>query len=189
MPTLPIFTCNLDRRMPRRPDARDNRSFEPPGQSTPALFGGGLGRSICLLVLILFSLRPAAAAEPAELIQSVIQSQMKAFNDDDYPTAYTFAAESIRGRFSKERFEAMVRAGYPQIAKSSRISFGEVTLSKDRQAASASVRVTGKDHVTVVAQYQMLLEGGAWKIGGVMILEESRPIGVPISIPPGPARV
>lgn len=133
-----------------------------------------------LFLLLLFAAGPLFAVEPADLIRSVIQKQMKAFNDDDYPTAYTFAAESIRERFSKERFEAMVRTGYPQIAKSSRASFGEITLSKDRQAASASVRVTGRDHVTVVAQYQMLLEGGEWKIGGVMILEESRPIGVPI---------
>lgn len=121
-----------------------------------------------------------SAAEPSELIQAVIQNQMKAFNDDDYTAAYAFAAESIRERFSKERFEAMVRAGYPQIAKSSRAVFGEIALSKDKQAAVATVRVTGKDHVTVVAQYQMLLENREWKIGGVMILEESRPIGTPV---------
>ncbi|HZR46465.1 MAG TPA: hypothetical protein VFA47_07165, partial [Candidatus Manganitrophaceae bacterium] len=61
-------------------------------------------------------------------------------------------------------------------------------LSENKRSATAIVRVTGRDHVTVVAQYQMLLEGGEWKIGGVMILEESRPIGLPISFSPGPAK-
>jgi hypothetical protein len=135
-----------------------------------------------LFCLILFAGRPVAAAVPSDLIQSVIQRQMKAFNENDYPTAYTFASESIRRRFSKERFETMVRSGYPQIAKSHLVSFGEIALSGDQQAALATVHVTGKDRVTVVAQYQMVLEGKEWKIGGVAILEEFQPIGTPIKI-------
>lgn len=132
---------------------------------------------LMVLCLILFHACPVvAAAEPADLIQSVVQRQMKAFNENDYPTAYTFASESIRRRFSKERFENMVKSGYPQIAKSHLVSFGEITLSGDKQAAVAIVHVTGKDRVTVIARYEMVLEEAGWKIGGVMILEESRPI-------------
>jgi hypothetical protein len=106
---------------------------------------------------------------------------MKAFNEDDYPTAYTFAADSIRQRFSQENFEKMVRVGYPQIAKSSRASFGKITFGKDKRSALAIVNVTGKDHITVVAQYQMILEEKGWKITGVAILEEMRPIRNPPS--------
>ncbi len=138
-------------------------------------------RVLCLslLFLSLFPARPAAAAEPADLIRSVIQQQMKAFNAEDYATAYTFASESIRRRFSKERFEQMVKSGYPQIAKSRQVSFGEITLSKEKQAALATVHVTGKDRVTVITRYQMALEEGKWKIGGVTILEEMKTIGLP----------
>jgi hypothetical protein len=136
---------------------------------------------LAALCLILCFVRPVSAAVPADLIQSVIRQQMAAFNQEDYATAFTFAAESIRERFSKERFETMVRSGYPQIAKSHLVSFGEITLSKDKQAALATVHVTGKDRVTVIAQYQLLLEGEAWKIGGVTILEQFQPIGTPVT--------
>lgn len=130
-----------------------------------------------VLSMIFFSESFAvAASDPATLIQSVIRRQMLAFNQDDYPTAYTFASESIRRRFSKERFETMVKSGYPQIAKSHLVSFGEITLSGDKQAAVATVHVTGKDHVTVIARYQLLLEENGWKIGGVTIVEEFQPI-------------
>lgn len=134
---------------------------------------------IPLLVLSCLALFPAqsvAAADPADLIQTVVRQQMIAFNQDDYPTAYTFASESIRRRFSKERFETMVKSGYPQIAKSHLVSFGEITLSEDKQAAVARVHVTGKDHVTVIARYQLLLEENGWKIGGVTVVEEFQPI-------------
>lgn len=130
----------------------------------------------CLILLTALSV---AAAEPADLIQAVIRQQMKAFNEEDYATARTFASEGLRQRFSKERFEKMVKSGYPQIAKSHLVSFGEILFSDDNQAAVATVHVTGKDRITVIARYLMVLEGDAWKINGVMILEEIQPIGLP----------
>lgn len=145
-----------------------------------------------LLLLVFFPIAPAGAAEPAGLIQSVIQRQMKAFNEDDYRAAYAFASGSIRRRFSTERFEKMVKSGYPQIAKSHLVSFGEITLTNDKQAAVAVVHVTGKDRVTVIAEYQMVLEEGEWKIGGVTILEEMKTIGLPASfqrVPGGGSRL
>lgn len=129
-----------------------------------------------ILYLILIPARTDAAADPSDLVQSVIQQQMIAFNKDDYATAHTFASEGIRQRFSKERFERMVKSGYPQIAKSHLVSFGEILFSDDKQAAVVTVHVTGKDRVTVIARYLMVLEGDGWKINGVMILEEFQPI-------------
>lgn len=125
---------------------------------------------LVVLCLILLAAQSIAATDPADLIQSVVQRQMNAFNEDDYATARTFAAAGLRQRFSKERFEKMVKSGYPQIAKSHLVSFGEILFSDDNQAAVATVHVTGKDRVTVIARYLMVLEGDAWKINGVMIL-------------------
>jgi hypothetical protein len=129
-----------------------------------------------VICLTLFAAIPTSTLDSVDLIQSVIQQQMIAFNKDDYSTAHTFASEEIRQRFSKERFERMVKSGYPRIAKSHLVSFGEILFSADQQAAVATVHVTGKDRVTVIARYLMLLEGDAWKINGVMILEEFQPI-------------
>lgn len=132
--------------------------------------------SSIVVCLLLFTTVPGTVTDPADLIQSVIQQQMNAFSHDDYATARTFASEGLRQRFSKERFEKMVKSGYPQIAKSHLVSFGEILFSDDNQAAVATVHVTGKDRVTVIARYLMVLEGDAWKINGVMILEEIQPI-------------
>lgn len=49
-------------------------------------------------------------------------------------------------------------------------------FSDDQQAEVATVHVTGKDRGTVVARYLRVLEGDAWKINGVMILEEIQPV-------------
>jgi hypothetical protein len=75
-----------------------------------------------------------------------------------------------------DEFEAMVRTGYPQIARSLRTSFGDITFSEDRMNAAARVEVTGADHVTVQARYRMVMEDGSWKIDGVMLYERTRPI-------------
>ncbi|MDC4205109.1 MAG: DUF4864 domain-containing protein [Candidatus Manganitrophus sp.] len=135
-----------------------------------------IAASFMFLYSILFPAHTVAAPHPTDLIQSVIRQQMNAFNKDDYATARTFASAGLRQRFSKERFEMMVKSGYPQIAKSHLVSFEEILFSDDNQAAVATVHITGKDRVTVIARYLMVLEGDAWKINGVMILEEIQPI-------------
>jgi len=118
----------------------------------------------------------ALIESPDGLIQDVIQKQLKAFNADDYSGAYRYASRHIREKFTLEEFKAMVRAGYPQIARSLRNSFGEITFKEDKSHASARVDVTGVDHVTVRAQYRMVMEDGSWKIDGVILLGRTSPI-------------
>ncbi|MDC4224638.1 MAG: DUF4864 domain-containing protein [Candidatus Manganitrophus sp.] len=117
-----------------------------------------IAASFMFLYSILFPAHTVAAPHPTDLIQSVIRQQMNAFNKDDYATARTFASAGLRQRFSKERFEMMVKSGYPQIAKSHLVSFEEILFSDDNQAAVATVHITGKDRVTVIARYLMVLE-------------------------------
>lgn len=130
-----------------------------------------------LFWLSLSVVAPLQSDTPAEGIKSVIREQMKAFNEEDYRAAYRFASRGIKERLSLERFEAMVRTGYPQIAKSRAAAFGEITLLEGGARAFAIVHVTGADHVTVKARYLMVLdEEGGWKIDGVVLLEEIRPV-------------
>ncbi len=128
---------------------------------------------------------PLQSDTPAEEIKSVIREQMKAFNEEDYRAAYRFASRGVKEQFSLTRFEAMVRTGYPQIAKSRAAAFGEITLMEGGARAFATVHVTGADHVTVKAEYRMVLEEGGWKIDGVLLLEEIRPIDTPKAKPSG----
>src|SRR3954463_14324823 len=71
---------------------------------------------------------PPASVDPAQphrssdevkkALSAVIEGQLAAFRADDYAKAYTFAAAEIQGMFSREKFEEMVKAGYPVIAHS-----------------------------------------------------------------------
>jgi hypothetical protein len=136
-----------------------------------------LQASITLLGFLIFAVNPVLAEDPSSLnIQGVIQQQLKAFNADDYPAAYRYASKHIQTKFMLDEFKAMVRTGYPQIARSLRTSFGGITYSEDGTRAVAQVDVTGVDHVTVQAQYRMVMEDGAWKIDGVMLYDRTRPI-------------
>jgi hypothetical protein len=110
-----------------------------------------------------------------EKIRSVIQEQLDAFNRDDYDAAYRFASRRIQFKFSRAEFELMVKGGYPQIAKSRRAVVGAISFS-DEDRAAASVRITGKDRVTITANYRMVQEDGKWKIDGVERVEERRPV-------------
>ncbi len=132
---------------------------------------------LILFVFLMFGAGPAHADDPSGLlIQSVIQQQLKAFSADDYPSAYQYASKHIQAKFSLDEFKAMVRTGYPQIAKSIRTAFGEIRYSDDRLHATAQVDVTGTDRVTVRARYRMVLEDGSWKIDGVILLDRTTPI-------------
>lgn len=99
-----------------------------------------------------------AAAEP-------VVKQLEAFRRDDYDTAYTFASEEIQTRFDRPTFEAMVRGGYPEIARS---TFASVTGTELRPDGSAfvTIKIRGANGQTVEALYELVWQG-AWKINGV----------------------
>lgn len=130
-----------------------------------------------LLGLLIFAAGPVHADDPSgRLIQGVIQQQLNAFSADDYPAAYGHASKHIQDKFTLEEFRAMVRTGYPQIAKSLRAVFGEIRYSDDRLHATAQVDVTGTDLVTVRAQYRMVMEDGSWTVDGVILFDRTTPI-------------
>jgi len=134
-------------------------------------------RPVILLGFLIFTAGSILAEDPSSLlIQGVIEQQLKAFNADDYPSAYRYASKHIQSKFALDEFKAMVQTGYPQIARSLRTSFGDITFSEDSVHAVAHVDVTGADHVTVQAQYRMVLEDGSWKIDGVMLYDRTTPI-------------
>ena len=99
-----------------------------------------------------------AAAEP-------VVKQLEAFRRDDYDTAYTFASEEIRARFDRPGFEAMVRGGYPEIARSAFASVIGTELRPDG-SAYVTIKIRGANGQTVEALYELVWQG-AWKINGV----------------------
>jgi len=109
-------------------------------------------------------LKPSTEAVKKELT-GVIESQLAAFRDDDYKTAYTFAASGIKEQFPLSTFEQMVKTGYPVIAQSQSATFG--VILDDGQQAVVNVTVKARSGKLARYQYLMIHEGKNWKITGV----------------------
>jgi hypothetical protein len=101
-----------------------------------------------------------AAAEP-------IFRQLDAFRRDDYDAAYAFASAEIRSLFDRRAFERMVRHGYPEIAEATSARVADTRLAPDGHAY-IRLKIRGANGQHVEAIYEMVHEGGAWKINGVV---------------------
>jgi hypothetical protein len=128
------------------------------------------------LLALLVTAHPGAAQDGADAraAESVVLRQLQAFRDDDYDTAYTFAAAVIRQAFDRAAFERMVRTGYPEIARSAHaaVSRHETTVDDRRYV---SVRILGANGVPIEATYELVREPAGWRISGVV----TRPDGAP----------
>jgi hypothetical protein len=109
-------------------------------------------------------LKPSEPAVKKELT-AVVESQLAAFREHDFKTAYSFAASAIKEQFPLGAFEQMVKEGYPVIAQSTAATFG-VILDDGQQAVVHTV-VKGKSGKIGRYQYLLVREGKGWKINGV----------------------
>src|SRR5688572_9760450 len=100
-----------------------------------------------------------------ELTQ-IIKSQLAAFHDNDYVTAYTFAAAGIKAQYPLAAFERMVKTGYPAIARFKSAVFGEAR--DNGEEAVVHVEIEGESGRVVDYQYFLRKEGSGWKITGVV---------------------
>jgi len=125
------------------------------------------------LVLVRVAGALAQTVDPdVEAAGRVVLQQLDAFRHDDFTAAYTFASAYIRQMFDRPSFEKMVRGGYPEIARSSsaavdghrRGDAGEIYLF---------VRVRGSNGRTIEAVYELVTEGGGWRINGVVARPDS----------------
>jgi len=100
------------------------------------------------------------------MAQTVLD-QLAAFRRGDWAGAYAFAAEPIRARFTLAAFREMVTRGYGPIARSAR---GDVRRTEvlDPQHGLVEIRVEGQDGQVIEAVYELVDEGGQWRITGVV---------------------
>ncbi len=117
--------------------------------------------------LALWSPGPAAAQEGP--IQDTIQSQIDAFQADDFATAFTFASPNIKGMFrTPENFGAMVKEGYPMVYRPAQVEMGEL-----REIAGnlwQRVRVVDQAGAAWFLDYMMVETAEGWQINGVQIM-------------------
>lgn len=110
------------------------------------------------------------AAKPAERASAIasVQSQLKAFDRNDYKTAITFQSVGLRRNFaSPGEFQAMITQAYPQFAHSKSITFGPAQCDPAGIHLALPATVVGKDGVTVHALYLLVREGKTYHVEGV----------------------
>jgi hypothetical protein len=97
----------------------------------------------------------------------IVLQQLEAFRRDDFVTGFTFASRMIHDLFDAERFETMVRGGYPEIARS---ASAMISGSKRGDAGELYlfVSVIGANGRAVEAVYELVNEGGRWRINAVV---------------------
>jgi hypothetical protein len=124
-------------------------------------------RTFLISVLLMLAALSARADEAA--VQSVIQSQITAFEQDDFATAFTYASPSIRQMFgTSDRFGAMVRSGYPMVWRPAQIDFFPLKSKGNRTLQD--VMITDQADAVHVLRYEMIETGDGWQINGVQLL-------------------
>ena len=110
---------------------------------------------------------PAGAQEAP--IQGTIQSQIEAFQADDFVRAFTFASPTIKQMFgTPENFGAMVKQGYPMVYRPA-----EVQMMDLRDVAGnlwQRVRITDQAGAGWYLDYMMVETAEGWQINAVQIL-------------------
>ena len=102
-------------------------------------------------------------------IQQTIQSQIDAFQADDFARAFTFASPNIKGLFgTPERFGAMVKNGYPMVYRPSGVQM--LDLREIAGNLWQRVRVIDQTGAAYFLDYMMVETEEGWQINAVQVL-------------------
>ncbi|MEL6314161.1 MAG: DUF4864 domain-containing protein [Pseudomonadota bacterium] len=119
---------------------------------------------------ILIWVMATGAVKANDDVKSVISSQIDAFLQDDFVTAFDFASPMIQGMFgTPERFGNMVRNGYPMVWRPADVEF----LSIDERGGALIQNVMIKDAggKLFLLEYEMIETEKGWLINGVRVQE------------------
>lgn len=112
-----------------------------------------------------------AAADP-KAMQSIIDQQLEAFQQDDFAGAMEFASPLLKQYFrTPENFGRMVTQGYPMVWRPGSVRYLENRVEDGQHWQR--VMITDQKGVTHVLDYRMQETPDGWRINGVMILEAS----------------
>jgi hypothetical protein len=130
------------------------------------------------MIAILLALALSGSARAGEVaaadrsaFEAVIAGQIRAFEADDGPGAYGYAAPTIRKIFpTVESFMDMVRGGYRPVYRPQSYHFGEASVD-DQGRSVQRVVIVGPDGRTYEAIYTMERQpDGTWKIAGCVLV-------------------
>lgn len=126
------------------------------------------------LAALLMSITLAAAQSPETTlgesdqgaIRQVVESQLDAFQKDEWATAFGYAAPVVQQKFGDPMtFMAMVKSGYGAVYRPRQVTFGKVVDTQ--YGPDQIVQVIGPDGLAYTAHYTMERQpDGTWKISG-----------------------
>lgn len=132
-------------------------------------------RKVLLATAVFAGMIGSVAAQDAD-IEAVISGQIDALQSDDFETAFTFAAPSIKRLFqTPERFGQMVVQGYPMVHRPADVEFRE--LGPEAGRLIQKVRILGPKGGSYLVRYSMVETENGWKINGVWV-EDLPDVGV-----------
>lgn len=119
-----------------------------------------------LVIGIWFALPAGAQQDP---IRQTILSQLDAMAAGDFTTAFTFASPTIKGMFgTADRFEMMVRQGYPMVANPDEVRMLELrTVAGNLWQRVLIIDSAGATHLL---DYMMIETADGWQINAVQLL-------------------
>ena len=124
----------------------------------------------CLIVLGLAVEAHAQEAGSDAAIELTIQSQINAFEADDFGKAFGFASPNIQSLFgSPERFGSMVKNGYPMVWRPADVQYLE--LREVNGALWKKVLIRDQSGELHLLDYQMVPGPDGWRINGVQLLK------------------
>ena len=138
------------------------------------------GPRTALAALTMLFLASAAGAQnmpdtDRAAIRDVITRQLDAFQRDDAPRAFSFAAPNIQSMFgTPERFMDMVRQAYPAVHRPRTVDFTRLT---DTDGVVQEVELVGPNGTAQTALYSLERGPDGWRITGCTLVRSAR-IGV-----------
>ena len=122
------------------------------------------------LAAVLLWVATTGVVQANDDVKAVISSQIDAFLQDDFVTAFEFASPMIQGMFrSPERFGNMVRNGYPMVWRPSDVEF--LSTEERGGATIQNVRILDADGRLYLLEYEMIETDAGWLINGVRVQE------------------
>ncbi|MEP1964683.1 DUF4864 domain-containing protein [Tateyamaria sp.] len=113
----------------------------------------------------------AAWAQSTE-VESTINSQIEAFQADNFTQAFEFASPAIQGIFgTPQNFGRMVTQGFPMVWRPAHVTYLE--LREINGALHQKVQITDADGRVHLLDYRMIETDTGWKINGVQLLESA----------------
>lgn len=127
-------------------------------------------RIFSVVAALVLTVLPVKAQQ--DEIKSVITGQIQSFLQDDFETAFTYAAPNIKQIFgTPERFGQMVTNGYPMVHRPSEVTFQD--LVENDGAFTQDVLLRDVQGLYYVARYTMVMVGDTWQISGVQVLKST----------------